>query len=72
MVGTSDGQKLNEKWQKLADCRVKQGILKWEQVYLLWSDEDEINKADERIVAMELVLHSLNDNISAEEVDCRA
>ena len=60
-LGTSDGQKLNEKWQKLADCRVKQGA-----AVPLYVNQDEINKDNDRIVAWNWC--SLNDGVSYEDL----
>ncbi len=60
-LGTSDGQKLNEKWQKLADCRVKQGA-----AVPLYVNQDEINKDNNRIVAWNWC--SLNDGVSYEDL----
>ena len=52
---------LNEKWQKLADCRVKQGA-----AVPLYVNQDEINKDNDRIVAWNWC--SLNDGVSYEDL----
>ena len=60
-LGTSDGQKLNARWQKLADCRVKQAASVPHFV-----NQEAINKDNNRIVAWNWC--SLNDGVTWDDM----
>ena len=60
-LGTSDGQKLNERWQKMAECRVKQAASLTHYI-----NQEEINKESDRIVAWNWC--SLNDGVTWEDI----
>ena len=45
---TKDGQKLNERWQDIATCYVKMGVL-----YVRYADQEANAKDDDRIVTMD-------------------
>tara|TARA_B100000214_G_scaffold320111_1_gene255136 strand:- start:1469 stop:2242 length:774 start_codon:yes stop_codon:yes gene_type:complete len=60
-LGTSDGQKLNERWQKLADCRVKQAASVPHFV-----NQEAINKDNNRIVSWNWC--SLNDGVTWDDM----
>ena len=60
-LDSKEGQKLNEQWQAAADCYPKMGT-----GITLWSDEEALAKADERVATWNWC--TLNDNVSAEEV----
>lgn len=44
-LNTPDGQKLNERWQKLAHCDVKMA-----NEFMLWADFEQMNSDNERVV----------------------
>ena len=58
-LGTKEGQKLNERWQKAAECNVKMGT-----GVTLYSNEKALAKADERVVSWNWC--SLNKGVTAE------
>tara|TARA_B100000927_G_scaffold265104_1_gene237640 strand:- start:225 stop:1019 length:795 start_codon:yes stop_codon:yes gene_type:complete len=60
-LNTKDGQKLNARWQAAANCYPKMAT-----GVNLYSNEEALEKADERVVKWNWC--SLNDNISAEEI----
>ena len=60
-LGTSDGQKLNERWQKMAECRVKQAASVPHFV-----NQELINKDDDRIVAWNWC--TLNEGVSWDDM----
>ena len=60
-LGTSDGQKLNERWQKMAECRVKQAASVPHFV-----NQELINKDNDRIVAWNWC--TLNEGVSWDDM----
>ncbi|MEC7831087.1 MAG: hypothetical protein VX812_04900 [Pseudomonadota bacterium] len=60
-LNTKEGQKLNARWQEVADCYPKMGT-----GVTLWSDQKALANADKRVVTWNWC--SLNDGVSAEEI----
>ena len=60
-LGTKSGQKLNEKWQKLANCKVKMAA-----IVPNFLNEKALSKDKDRIVSWNWC--SLNDGVSYEEL----
>ena len=60
-LGTSDGQKLNERWQKMAECRVKQAASVPHFV-----NQELINKDNDRLVAWNWC--TLNEGVSWDDM----
>ena len=60
-LGTKEGQKLNARWQELANCRVKMGAS-----FVNYIDQKAMNNDDDRVVAWNWC--SLNDGVSYEDL----
>tara|TARA_Y100000768_G_scaffold7558_1_gene5248 strand:- start:592 stop:1374 length:783 start_codon:yes stop_codon:yes gene_type:complete len=60
-LGTKEGQKLNARWQELADCRVKMGAS-----FINYIDQEAMNNDNDRIVSWNWC--SLNEGVSYEDL----